>query len=63
MKRNDYVYLGKNSRVYRIWASYMNHEGEWFYLEANAEHPDAAKRVPDDFRWYRESELRLVTDG
>ena len=32
-----------------------------FHLEADANHPDAAKRVHDAFRWYGSHELTAVS--
>lgn len=64
IKKNELVRISKGRKVYRVrTAVRQDGTGIWhFYLEADAEHPDAAKRVPDAFRWYTADELRKVTD-
>ncbi|MDM2446247.1 hypothetical protein PP556_14630 [Mycobacteroides abscessus] len=60
MKRyriNDLVRIGKGKRVYRIRHVFPTGEVK---LAADAKHPDAAKRVPDEFRSYKPDELTPV---
>ena len=52
----DLVRIGKNRCVYRV-AVYQYGK---YYLEADALHPDAAKRQGDAFRWFDADELTLV---
>lgn len=71
MKRGDYVKIGRTGRkVYQIYAvnerrinptSRFDTEVELiFKLSATADHPDAAVREQDAFRWYTEDELTVV---
>lgn len=64
IKRNDLVTIGKGRKVYRVETSTTDRDGKQkFYLEADADHPDAAKRVTDAFRWYGADELTRVDDA
>jgi hypothetical protein len=61
IKRNDLVRIGKNAKVYRVEVSTTDRDGKQkFHLEADADHPDAAKRLSDAFRWFRPDELTPV---
>ncbi len=55
----DLVRIGKNKRVYRIRHVFHNGHAK---INADAKHPDAAKRVPDEFRVFKPGELTPVTD-
>lgn len=66
-KEGDLVRIatGRGQRVYRIQSKTVGHVHATdldprYYLAADADHPDAAKRVPDAFRWYRADELTGV---
>lgn len=64
IRRNDLVRIGKNRKVYRVKvAPHRESTDHTYYLEADADHPDAAKRQPDAFRWYRRDELTKVPDA
>ncbi|BBX82156.1 hypothetical protein [Mycolicibacterium aubagnense] len=64
IRRNDLVRIGSTGRkVYRVEVSTTDRNGPTYYLEADADHPDAAKRLPDAFRWYRREELTGVSRG
>lgn len=58
--RNSLVRIGNNTRVYRVSVAPRKGSNGKFYLEADATHPDAAKRLPDAFRWYAADELTPV---
>lgn len=60
LKKNDLVRIGNNRKVYRVQTAPCPDTGGRCYLEADADHPDAAKRVPDAFRWYEPAELTKV---
>ncbi|AMU58943.1 hypothetical protein [Mycobacteroides abscessus] len=61
--RNRLVRIGGGTKVYRVHiAPRVGDEGE-YYLTADADHPEAAKRVPDAFRWYKRDELHPVETG
>lgn len=62
IRKNDLVRIGGNNRVYRVAVTPRHGSTSQFYLEADADHPDAAKRLPDAFRWYDEHELTPVID-
>lgn len=53
----DLVRIGRGKRVYRVRHVFPTGEVK---LAADAKHPDAAKRVPDEFRSYRPDELNRV---
>lgn len=53
----DLVRIGRGKRVYRVRHVFPTGEVK---VEADAKHPDAAKRVPDEFRSYRPAELTRV---
>lgn len=53
----DLVRIGKGKRVFRVRHVFPTAEVK---LAADANHPDAAKRVPDEFRSYKPSELTRV---
>ena len=62
MKRyriNDLVRIGKGKRVYRIRHVFPDGRAK---IEADAKHPQAAKRVPDEFRTYSPGELIRVEE-
>lgn len=63
IRRNSLVRIGKGKKVYRVHVAprpgALNPE---YYLQADADHPDAAKRLPDAFRWYGPQDLVLVKD-
>lgn len=62
IRRNDLVRIGATGRkVYRVDISTSDRDGQLFRLEADANHPDAAKRVPDAFRCYRVDDLVRVS--
>lgn len=62
IRKNDLVRIGANTRVYRVAvAPRKGDTAGKFYLEADAAHPDAAKRLGDAFRWYAADELTPVT--
>ena len=64
IRSGDLVRINRGKKVYRVSIkSKAINGGAVFYLEADALHPDAAKRVPDAFRWYRPEELTLVEEG
>ncbi len=53
----DLVRIGKGKRVFRVRHVFPTGEVK---LAADANHPDAAKRLPDEFRSYKPSELTRV---
>lgn len=53
----DLVRIGSGKRVYRVRHVFPGGEVK---IAADAKHPDAAKRVPDEFRAYKPSELSRV---
>lgn len=59
-RKNDLVRIGNNRKVYRVQVAPRPGGDGMYYLEADADHPDAAKRQPDAFRWYRADELTPV---
>jgi hypothetical protein len=61
IRHNDLVRIGRNKRVYRVEVAPRPGGNSQFYLAADAKHPDAAKRVPDAYRWYDEHELTPVS--
>lgn len=66
MKIGDYVRIGNGRKVYQVVAAHIGprrghvNDVEQFKLDATADHPDAAMRVPDAFAWYVEDELARV---
>lgn len=61
IRRNSLVRIGNGKKVYRVFAIVKYGDGEDLHeLWADAEHPDAAIRVPDACRWYKAEELRPV---
>lgn len=64
IRRNDLVKIGKGTRVYRVHVcrGVDDDQGNqrFYYLEADADHPNAGKRLPDAFRWYATDELTRV---
>lgn len=60
IRKNELVTIGTNKRVYRVAVAPRRGAEGKFYLEADADHPEAAKRLPDAFRWYEEHELTPV---
>lgn len=61
IRRSDLVRIGNGSRVYRVHVCRGVAEDRQYYLEADANHPAAGKRVPDAFCWYTTDELTRVT--
>lgn len=59
-RRNQLVRIGNGKKVYRVKTVANDVVRHWYYLDAKAEHPDAAKRVPDAFRWYKAEDLSPV---
>ncbi|SIG07427.1 Uncharacterised protein [Mycobacteroides abscessus subsp. abscessus] len=59
-RRNQLVRIGNGRKVYRVDTVLKDSTRHWYWLEADAKHPDAARRVPDALRWYRSEELRPV---
>ncbi|SKM82102.1 Uncharacterised protein [Mycobacteroides abscessus subsp. massiliense] len=60
--RNALVRIGKGKKVYRVAVvPRRGVEDGLYYLRPDADHPDAAKRLADAFRWYKADELELVT--
>uniref|UniRef100_A0AAU8GM43 Uncharacterized protein n=1 Tax=Mycobacterium phage JustASigh TaxID=3158894 RepID=A0AAU8GM43_9CAUD len=55
----DLVRIGRGKRVYRVRHVFPTGEVK---VGADAKHPDAAKRVPDEFRSYRPDELARVEE-
>lgn len=60
LRKGALVRIGKNKRVYRVAKVAKPGVEQRYYLEADAEHPDAAKRLADAFRWYSADELTRV---
>lgn len=61
--RNALVRIGKGRKVYRVAVvPKRGVEDGSYYLAPDADHPDAAKRLGDAFRWYRAHELVRVED-
>lgn len=66
MKVGDYVRIGNGRKVYQVVAAQTGprrghvDDVEQFKLDATADHPEAAARVPDAFAWYVEGELTRV---
>ncbi|CPW71702.1 hypothetical protein [Mycobacteroides abscessus] len=63
IRRNCLAHISGGAKVYGV--AIIDHEDgvTWHMLEADAKHPDAAKRVPDAFRWYKDEELRPAEAG
>lgn len=57
IRKGTYVRIGKGKKVYEVELAGMVNGEQRFMLDATANHPDAAKRVPDYFRSYRTDEL------
>lgn len=59
MKIGDYVRLSSRpgAKVYQITASGEVNGVMRYMVDATADHPDAARRVPDYFRSYTAEEL------
>lgn len=56
----DYVKIGKGRKVYQVVDTGLEYGDRVFKLAPTAEHPDAAVRIQDAFRWYHSSELMKV---
>lgn len=54
---DDLVRIGRGKRVYRVRHVFPDGRVK---VAADAKHPDAAKRVPDEFRAYWPDELEEV---
>lgn len=59
LRRGHLVRIRKGGKVYRV-DIIATLRDEAVYLSADAKHPDAAKRVPDAFRWYAADSLIRV---
>ncbi|CPR79431.1 hypothetical protein [Mycobacteroides abscessus] len=61
--RNALVRIRKGKKVYRVAVvPRRGVETDKYYLMPDADHPDAAKRLADAWRWYTVDELtRVVT--